>query len=122
MSSCEGCGKPAHREWIAQSMPNCGRKKCLVRMVVQRAGFPVGAFGATAVTSAGLNQLLKTGHLQASGWRRVIPAPGSGAIIQQLAAAVRRVEELEDAGVAVPVEEFTRRVQEIASQSHDPQK
>ena len=114
MSECEGCGKPTHREWGDQGLPNCGRKRCLVRMVVQRAGFSVGAFGPTAAASAGLNQLLKTGYLRRSGWRSALPAVDCGDLISGLSEEVRRREELENIGVAVPGDEFLQRVHELA--------
>jgi len=120
MAQCEGCGKPSHREWSEQSLPNCGLKRCLVRMVVQRAGFQVGSFGPTATASAGLNQLLKTGYLRNWGWRYALPAAPCGDLICGLAEEVRRREELEAAGVPVPVEDFSRRLQDLAQRLDTP--
>jgi hypothetical protein len=114
MAQCEGCGRLSHREWTEQALPNCGRKRCLVRMVVQRAGFQVGSLGPTAAASAGLNQLLKTGYLRGWGWRYALPATSCGDIVCGLAEEVRRREELENAGVAVPVDDFARRLQDLA--------
>lgn len=111
--ACEGCGKRGHRDWVAVLMPNCGRKRCLVRMVVRRAGFEVGAFSPTSAAAAGLNHLLKSGYMRKSGWRVVIPTVETGAVFAGLIREVKLCEEREGAGIPVPVEEFVYRIRNM---------
>lgn len=117
MARCEGCGKPAHREWTDIGLPNCSRKRCLVRMVVRRAGFPIGSLSPTATAAAGLNQLLKTGYLRKSGWWKALPVMRSSELILGLVDEVRRREGLEDSGAPVEFDEVSRRVSELADET-----